>query len=114
MVDDGPMRAAGVRFIAPDRPGYGASTYAPKRTLPDLAEDVRELADHLGLERFGVVGLSGGGPHAGGVRPVPRRPRDGASRLLSGIGPVREPGTEAGMMPAEPAVRPHRPPHGRW
>ncbi len=97
LVDDGPLRAAGVRFIAPDRPGYGASTYAPRRTLPDFAEDVRELADHLGLGRFGVVGLSGGGPHAA-VCARFLADRVTALGLLSGIAPVNEPGTEAGMM----------------
>jgi pimeloyl-ACP methyl ester carboxylesterase len=98
-VDDAPMRATGVRFIAPDRPGYGASTYAPKRTLPEWADDVRQLADHLGLERFGVVGLSGGGPHAA-VCARFLGDRVTAVAILSGIGPVAEPGTEAGMMPA--------------
>ncbi len=56
--------AAGVRVIAPDRPGFGASSPAPARTLLSWADDVAALADHLGLERFDVIGHSGGGPHA--------------------------------------------------
>jgi pimeloyl-ACP methyl ester carboxylesterase len=52
------------RVIAVDRPGYGLSTFQPRRRLDGWAGDVRHLADHLGLERFGVIGHSGGGPHA--------------------------------------------------
>jgi pimeloyl-ACP methyl ester carboxylesterase len=57
-------RRRGLRLVAPDRPGFGASTLQPRRTLAGWAADVRSLADALGLERFSVVGVSGGGPHA--------------------------------------------------
>lgn len=53
-----------LRLIAPDRPGYGLSDPKPKATLKDQAEDIRHLAGHLGLRRFAVVGVSGGGPLA--------------------------------------------------
>ena len=51
-------------MLAVDRPGYGRSTAHPDRTYRDFAADVEELADHLGLGRFAVVGFSSGGPHA--------------------------------------------------
>jgi pimeloyl-ACP methyl ester carboxylesterase len=54
----------GVRLISYDRPGYGESTPRPGRTVADAAADVLAIADQLGLEDFGVVGRSGGGPHA--------------------------------------------------
>ena len=54
----------GVRLIAYDRPGYGDSTRHEGRSVAAAAEDVRAIADHLGIERFAVVGRSGGGPHA--------------------------------------------------
>ena len=54
----------GVRLICHDRPGYGDSTRHEGRRVADVAEDVRSVADDLGLERFSVVGRSGGGPHA--------------------------------------------------
>jgi pimeloyl-ACP methyl ester carboxylesterase len=54
----------GVRLICYDRPGYGSSTRMPQRRVADAAGDVRAIADHLGVERFAVVGRSGGGPHA--------------------------------------------------
>lgn len=54
----------GIRVIVPDRPGYGSSDPAPKRTIIDWATDVEELANHLGLGRYHVAGGSGGGPYA--------------------------------------------------
>jgi pimeloyl-ACP methyl ester carboxylesterase len=54
----------GVRLIAPDRPGYGLSTFRRGLTYADWPDDVLYLADALGLGRFAVVGGSGSGPHA--------------------------------------------------
>jgi pimeloyl-ACP methyl ester carboxylesterase len=56
----------GMRLIAPDRPGYGHSTYHPGRTYETWARDVGRLADHLGVDRFAVLGHSSGGPNAAG------------------------------------------------
>ncbi len=53
-----------LRLIAPDRPGYGVSDPDLTRTLADWPKDVAALADVLGLEKFALVGLSGGGPYA--------------------------------------------------
>jgi pimeloyl-ACP methyl ester carboxylesterase len=54
----------GVRAVSPDRPGYGLSTPQPGRTMDQWPNDVAALADHLGIERFAVVGASSGGPYA--------------------------------------------------
>ncbi|WP_231953508.1 alpha/beta fold hydrolase [Actinoplanes derwentensis] len=54
----------GIRLISYDRPGYGGSTRLPDRSVVDAAADVRAIADRLRLDRFAVVGRSGGGPHA--------------------------------------------------
>jgi len=54
----------GVRLISYDRPGYGGSSRSPGRRVADAAADVRAIADTLGIDRFAVVGRSGGGPHA--------------------------------------------------
>ncbi|HYM65719.1 MAG TPA: alpha/beta hydrolase [Patescibacteria group bacterium] len=62
--DDDFYRSLGVRVITPDRPGYGLSEPYPHRRLLDWPADVAELADALGIERFGVTGLSGGGIYA--------------------------------------------------
>jgi pimeloyl-ACP methyl ester carboxylesterase len=53
----------GVRIIAPERPGYGLSTPNPKRGIHDWSKDVKELANHLQIGRFHVMGESGGGPY---------------------------------------------------
>ncbi len=55
---------AGIRRITFDRAGYGQSTRRPGRRVADIAEDVRTIADALGIERFAVTGRSGGGPHS--------------------------------------------------
>ena len=57
-------RAVGVRVLAVDRPGVGASTPQPGRRLLDWPALLRELAAALGLERVRVLGVSGGGPYA--------------------------------------------------
>lgn len=57
-------RRLGVRWLGYDRPGYGGSTEHPGRTVASAAADVAALADALDLRRFGVVGHSGGAPHA--------------------------------------------------
>lgn len=54
----------GVRLITVDRPGYGRSDPQQGRTLLDWPNDIAFLADHLGIDRFSVLGVSGGGPHA--------------------------------------------------
>ena len=57
-------RRLGVRLISYDRPGYGGSTRQAGRTVADCTEDVRAIAGALGIDRLGVWGISGGGPHA--------------------------------------------------
>jgi pimeloyl-ACP methyl ester carboxylesterase len=54
----------GLRVVTYARPSYGSSTSKPGRTVADAAADVRAIADELGLDRFLVLGASGGGPHA--------------------------------------------------
>jgi pimeloyl-ACP methyl ester carboxylesterase len=57
-------RGLGVRFIAPSRPGVGGSDALDGRSVDAFADDVRQLADALTLERFALVGVSAGGPYA--------------------------------------------------
>ncbi|MBO0728329.1 MAG: alpha/beta hydrolase [Acidimicrobiaceae bacterium] len=96
-VDGWPIAASGVRLIATDRPGYGLSSFRAGRRLWDWADDVAFLADHLGLEHFSVLGVSGGGPHAAAcARFLPARVRVAA--ILSGVAPLADAGSEEGMM----------------
>ena len=61
--DDDLLARTGARLITYDRPGYGRSDRAAGRRVVDCARDVEALADALDLDRFAVVGTSGGGPH---------------------------------------------------
>jgi pimeloyl-ACP methyl ester carboxylesterase len=54
----------GIRWVSYDRPGYGGSTPYPDRNVALAAADVSSVADALGIDRFAVMGHSGGGPHA--------------------------------------------------
>jgi pimeloyl-ACP methyl ester carboxylesterase len=54
----------GIRFIGADRPGMGLSDFQRGRKLLDWPADILALADALGLKRFAVQGVSGGGPFA--------------------------------------------------
>jgi len=96
-VDDTRLRAMGVRVISPDRPGYGLSTFQPDRRLVDWPRDVADLADHLGIERFAVMGISGGGPHAA-VCAALLGDRLTAAAIVSGVGPLADPRATEGMM----------------
>jgi pimeloyl-ACP methyl ester carboxylesterase len=63
-VGSGAPEAAGARLVLVDRPGYGLSDFQPGRRLLDWPEDIAQLADALGFDRFALFGMSGGGPHA--------------------------------------------------
>ena len=60
----GPAADLGIRWVSYDRPGYGGSTRRPGRDVASAAGDVGAIADTLGIDRFGVMGHSGGCPHA--------------------------------------------------
>jgi pimeloyl-ACP methyl ester carboxylesterase len=81
----------GVRLICVDRPGYGGSTFQPKRKILDWAGDVAALADALGIATFAVAGHSAGSPHAlACAYSLPDRVKVAA--VLCGVGPVDAPG----------------------
>lgn len=61
---DESARAREIRVLCPERPGYGHTSASGSRRLGDEAEDIRALVQHLDLDRFDVLGFSGGGPHA--------------------------------------------------
>jgi len=54
----------GLRYLSYSRPGYGNSTRKPGRKVADCSRDTVEIIDQLGVDRFFVIGWSGGGPHA--------------------------------------------------
>jgi pimeloyl-ACP methyl ester carboxylesterase len=62
--DEAVTASSNVRLVTVDRPGIGASDVLPRRTFDAWPSDVVELADALGVEKFGVIGWSGGGAYA--------------------------------------------------
>jgi pimeloyl-ACP methyl ester carboxylesterase len=100
--DDDMTTSLGVRFITFDRPGYGATSRAIKCGLVACAEDIAGLADHLGLDRFGLHGFSGGGPYVLAAAWALRN-RVSASAILAGLGPLDRPDSLLDMTPANVA-----------
>ena len=93
-----------VRVIAPDRPGMGTSSFQPGRRLTDWADDVRQLADSLEIERFLVAGFSGGGPHALAVaHGLPGRVI--AVGSIAGAGPIGARNARKALKHANPTNR---------
>jgi len=89
----------GIRLITLDRPGYGQSTVCPNRTVIGLSHDVTQLADRLGIDKFSVLGFSGGGPYA--LACAYQLPQRIAKVILcSSAGPYQEAGV-ADMLPAQ-------------
>jgi pimeloyl-ACP methyl ester carboxylesterase len=52
----------GFRIVAIDRPGFGQSDFLPGRQWTDYVSDMEQLTAHLGIDKFGHIGWSGGGP----------------------------------------------------
>jgi pimeloyl-ACP methyl ester carboxylesterase len=60
LLGDDVFSQLGLRIIAPDRPGMGQSDFQPDRGFSDWSDDVVFLADALGLDKFSILGISGG------------------------------------------------------
>ena len=87
----------GFRLIAPDRPGFGLSDFQPRRRIPDFTADILELADHLNLARFAVLGVSGGGPYAAACAAgIPERLT--AALLVCSVAPADAPNATKDMV----------------
>jgi pimeloyl-ACP methyl ester carboxylesterase len=87
----------GVRLIGLDRPGVGDSTPHLYPSFHAWAHDLDVAADHLGLGRFGLVGLSGGGPYVlACAHELPERVVAGA--VLGGVAPARGPDAAPGGL----------------
>ena len=77
-----------IRLIGVDRPGIGSSSPYQYDTVFAFAEDLRTIADTLGIDRFEVIGLSGGGPYTlACAAAMPDRVV--AAGVLGGVAPVR-------------------------
>lgn len=75
------------KLISVDRPGIGKSSVQHRRRLLDWPDDIIQLADSLNIEKFGLLGVSGGGPYA--LACAYKIPRDRLITVViaSGMGP---------------------------
>jgi pimeloyl-ACP methyl ester carboxylesterase len=66
MFADERARAMGVRLLAPDRPGIGLTDkwHDGDYDVASYGPELGAIADALGIDRFGVLGYSGGAPYA--------------------------------------------------
>ena len=89
-------RQAGLRIIAPNRPGVGASEFVVRKTPLEAVNDVEDIAAELGLDEFSVIGISGGTCYT--LATLFRlAPRIRTTTVISGMGPARLRGALQGM-----------------
>ncbi|EJD48292.1 alpha/beta-hydrolase [Auricularia subglabra TFB-10046 SS5] len=80
--------ARGVRLLAMNRPGFGSSTFQANRRLLDLPADLLALADNVGAQTFGIIGVSGGAPYALACALTLPKDRLRGVALVSGLYPT--------------------------
>ena len=84
-LNHGVLDSLGLRLVGVDKPGYGQSDPHFGRSLRSFVADLEELADHLQLQRFLLIGVSGGGPYSWATaRYAPNRVQ--GVLILSGAG----------------------------
>lgn len=78
----------GIRLIVPNRPGIGASrSHGVRMTKAQRVQDTLGLADALGIDRFGVFGVSAGAADALATAALaPERTK--ACAIVSGLAPI--------------------------
>jgi pimeloyl-ACP methyl ester carboxylesterase len=84
-----------IRLIGVDRPGIGSSTPYQYDSVVNFADDLRTVADTLGIDKMAVIGLSGGGPYTlGCAAAMPDRVV--AVGVLGGVAPTTGPDAISG------------------
>ena len=96
--------AGSIRLVAVDRPGIGASSRQPGRTILRFAEDIECLLDRLRIGAAALLSWSAGGPYA--LAACARmRDRVKAATLVSATAP---PGMGIPLAGMDPVL------HGMW
>ncbi len=93
----------GLRLIAPERAGFGLSSYIRARPLATCADDMAALCDALGLQRVAVAGVSGGAPFAVAFAAI-HPERIAAMALVSPVGPFAGPDSPERLGPGHRLV----------
>ena len=87
-----------IRLIGLDRPGIGSSTPYRYENIRAFGDDLRTIADTLGIDKMAVIGLSGGGPYALACAAV-MPDRVVAAGVLGGVAPfLGDEGITSGLM----------------
>lgn len=95
---DAAAKETGVRIISPDRPGISRSDFTVERKLLDWPPVVTALANHLELDRFRILAISGGAPYAYATGwAIPEQIQ--AIAIVSGAPPLLELKDQAGLLP---------------
>ncbi len=91
-------RDLNVRIISPDRPGISRSEFVRERKLLDWPAVAAALADHLQIDQFRILAISGGAPYAyAAAWAMPERVK--AIAVVSGAPPLAELADETGLLP---------------
>jgi pimeloyl-ACP methyl ester carboxylesterase len=96
-------RENGLRLVAPERAGFGMSSFAKARPLAQSADEMVALCDALGVERVALAGVSGGAPFAAAFAAA-RPERVSAMGLVSPVGPFAGPERPRRIGPAHRLV----------
>jgi pimeloyl-ACP methyl ester carboxylesterase len=86
---DEAAKSFALRVIAPDRPGYGLTPADDDPTLASRTEWLHAFADAMNLNRFALLGISGGSPYAVSLA-ARLQNRIVALALVSPMGPVAD------------------------
>jgi len=84
------------RLIGIDRPGMGLSPIDKKRTILSSATDIENFANCLGIEKFSIIGHSGGAPFVAACAYAILETLTGAA-IVSGMAPLEKPESKIGM-----------------
>jgi pimeloyl-ACP methyl ester carboxylesterase len=95
----------GARIISPDRPGFGLSDFKRNRRILDWPNDVIELADTMNIDKFAILGISGGGPYALACA-FKISERMTAIAICASMGPANAPGAASGTAMYIPRKNP--------
>ncbi len=95
----------GLRILCIDRPGMGLSPFEPGRSMIDWPATVAAVADRLGIPKFSVIGLSGGGPYVLATAfGIPHRLQSAV--IVAGMVPMGYPGTRNDLAMTLPRSTP--------
>lgn len=85
-----------LRFVSVERNGFGDTVYDPTWTFADYVDEVGAVLEHLKLQRFAMVAISGGGPYAAHI--AARMPERLLSvHMMAALADTRAPAMDCSM-----------------